>query len=95
MKKIAIIGAGQLGSRHLQALSKVRDEATLYIVDPLEESLKISERRFHEVKSVNKKLVSLKEISDLPKELEFVIISTNSKERLGVLKELVAHAKVK
>ena len=95
MKNIAIIGAGQLGSRHLQALAKVKENITLYIVDPSEQSLKTSQDRFYEVNDLNKKLICTQSINALPKEIEFVVISTNSKQRLGVLKELIAHARVK
>lgn len=95
MKNIAIIGAGQLGSRHLQALAKVKDEITLYIVDPFEQSLQNSKERFNEVNTLEKELVCLYNVTDLPKELEFVVISTNSKQRLSVLRELMNHTQVK
>lgn len=95
MKNIAIIGAGQLGSRHLQAMAKVEDEITLYIVDPSENALQISKERFKEVNTLGKDLICLNRIADLPKELEFVVISTNSKQRLEVLKDLMFQAKVK
>jgi len=95
MKNIAIIGAGQLGSRHLQALAKINEDVNLYIVDPSEQSLEISQQRFKEVNLSNKKLICTQKITDLPKALEFIVISTNSKQRLGVLKALLAHADVK
>lgn len=95
MINIAIIGAGQLGSRHMQAMAKVKDDIILYIVDPYEQSLEISKGRFSEVNTLAKELVCLNHIIDLPKELEFVVISTNSKQRLGVLRELMDHAKIK
>lgn len=95
MKNIAIIGAGQLGSRHLQALATVKEEIVLYIVDPLEQSLEISRQRFDEVNVLGKQLICVKKIDELPKELEFVVISTNSKQRLDVLIKLFEYAKVK
>ena len=42
MKTIAIIGAGQLGSRHLQALVAVDFPLTVQVVDPSNEALKIA-----------------------------------------------------
>lgn len=45
MKNIAIIGAGQLGSRHLQALAQVNADVILHIVDPSEQSLEVSKQR--------------------------------------------------
>lgn len=95
LKNIAIIGAGQLGSRHLQALAKVNEEVVLYIVDPIEMSLEISKERFNKVNTLGKNLMCLNHTTDLPKELEFVVVSTNSKQRLTVLQELLNHAQVK
>ncbi len=34
MKQICIVGAGQLGSRHLQALKKLNMDCCIYVVDP-------------------------------------------------------------
>ena len=48
MKTIVVIGAGQLGSRHLQALSKVNFKTTIEVVDPFESSLVVAKGRFNE-----------------------------------------------
>lgn len=95
MKSIAVIGAGQLGSRHLQALSMIKDAANLYIVDPNEKSLVISKERFNEIKHADKNLYICKKVTELPKSLDFVVVSTNSKQRLQVIRELTNHSKVK
>ena len=95
MKNIAIVGAGQLGSRHLQALARIEEKVVLYIVDPNNQSLQISKERFQEVNEFKKELVCLNRVTDLPKSLEFVVISTNSKQRLAVLKEILTHSEVK
>ena len=95
MKKIAIIGAGQLGSRHLQALALHKQALTIYIVDPTEESLNISRDRFIEVDEYkNKELIFSQSIGNLPLVLDFVVIATNSLQRLFVLKELLHTSKV-
>ena len=36
MKKVIIIGAGQIGSRHLQALAAIKTPLDIYVVDPTE-----------------------------------------------------------
>lgn len=95
MKKIAIIGAGQLGSRHLQALALHKEAITIYVVDPVEESLNLSRARFIEVdEHKNKNLIFTQLISSLPLVLDFVVIATNSLQRLAVLKELFHTSKV-
>jgi predicted dehydrogenase len=50
MKSIVIIGAGQLGSRHLQALRLIDEPIRIQVVDPSHESLKVAEERFNQVK---------------------------------------------
>lgn len=94
MKNVAIIGAGQLGSRHLQALATV-ENINIYILDPEEKALQLSKARFNEVNQQNKNLNCLTEVTGLPTELEFVVIATNSKQRLSVLRQLLSHATVK
>ena len=95
MKTIAIIGAGQLGSRHLQAIALHKKALTIYVVDPSEESLDISRARFWEVdKYENKDLIFIQSIADLPRLLDFVVVATNSLQRLSVLKELLQISKV-
>ena len=47
MALIKIVGAGQLGSRHLQALQSIRTPLDIHVIDPSPESLKVAEERFH------------------------------------------------
>lgn len=92
---IVIIGAGQLGSRHLQGLALIEQQLNIYIVDPSENSLEVSKSRFYEVDCIkNKNLTLLKDIEGLPNEVEFAIIATTSKYRLDVMKELLNKYKV-
>jgi len=95
VKNIAIIGAGQLGSRHLQAMARVTDDIVIYIVDPSEDSLELSRGRFAEVNQANITLHCLKKVDQLPSKIEFAVIATNSLQRLTVLEQLLKHTKVK
>lgn len=97
MKKIAVIGAGQLGSRHLQALAKLDIESKIFVVDPSDESLFIAKSRFDEIGSANKHLFQLcflNDISKLDQELDIVVIATNSDVRLRALESIMANRKV-
>lgn len=91
----AIIGAGQLGSRHLQGLLNFQDqELNVHIIDPSKEALSVARQRAKEL--INRHNIHYNEsVSDLPANLEFVVIATNSKVRLAVLQSLVSVAKVK
>lgn len=93
--KIAIIGVGQLGSRHLQGLASISRPTEIYVVDPCEESLIIAEARYFEVRThLNNDVVFLKRISDLPQKLDLVIIATTSSVRRHIIEELLRERKI-
>jgi len=93
---IVIIGAGQLGSRHLQAMALLEESMNIYVVDPLDASLEQSRKRFIEVDRYgNKRLFLLRKIDELPAAIEFAVIATTSIHRLNVIKELLHHSTVK
>jgi hypothetical protein len=89
-KTIAIIGAGQLGSRHLQSLAKLSFKADIYVVDTSENALKIASQRYQEVdQSQNNKLHFISSINELPNKLDLAIIATNSMVRSKIIKLLL------
>ncbi len=49
MYKIALIGAGQLGSRHLQALAKINLEISIEVVEPNTQASEVAKQRFNEI----------------------------------------------
>ena len=89
-KKILLIGAGQLGSRHLQALALLKQSCAIIVVDTNENSLKIAKLRFEEIKGSEKHKVSYQTEIKNSKFLHFnlCIIATNSKIRSLIIKEL-------
>lgn len=96
MIHLAIIGAGQLGSRHLQALANLKKEAIVQVVDPSADALKIAESRFNEVSQNFKGQISFHtSISELEKDIDVAIIATNSKVRRGIVEQLTAHSSLK
>lgn len=93
---IVIIGAGQLGSRHLQGLALVEYDLNIFLVDPNKLSLDISKQRFEDInKSNNKKLFLVNSLKDIPKTIDFAIISTTSIHRLDALRMLLDNSIVK
>lgn len=100
MKKsiVGIIGLGQLGSRHLQALSLCKSSIDIEIVDVSEKSLETSVSRFFEVPQSNNfkgKIKKVNAVSSLSNELDIVIIATNSLPRRKIIEELLQLKKVK
>jgi predicted dehydrogenase len=49
MARVKIVGAGQLGSRHLQALQSVSKPLEIHVIDPSPESLRVAQERFEAV----------------------------------------------
>lgn len=98
MKNIAIIGAGQIGSRHLQAMVNLEGTAKVQLVDPSEESLKIAKERFFQVCQGDSNRIELKcyrSIDDLFEPIDLAIVATCSDVRAGVVKELTHKKEVK
>jgi hypothetical protein len=96
MYKIGIIGAGQLGSRHLQSIALVDQPVIIYVADISGDSLKIAEQRFNEVNSrFGHKAVYTNSIKEFPNELDIVIVATNSIVRSAVINDLLQFSEVK
>jgi len=97
MNKIAVIGAGQLGSRHLQGLSLIDVPCTFYLIDPFQPSLDQARQRLLEM-PVNKnvcEVLSFTDITELPKQIDLAILATTADVRFVTLEALLAQSKVK
>ncbi|HPN84112.1 MAG TPA: hypothetical protein PK821_02140 [Victivallales bacterium] len=91
----AIIGAGAIGSRHLQGLCKLNSQSTIYVIDPSKESLTQAEQRASEVQ-FQKDLINLNfstDMSPLPKRLSVAILATSSQARLQAMCSLLKKSK--
>ena len=98
MTHCAIIGAGQVGSRHLQALCHLESLTRIDLVDPSEESLKKASDCYEEVAYPRKQKIELcfhKSLDGLPDSLDLIIIATNSSVRSDVLKKATRKRSVK
>jgi threonine dehydrogenase-like Zn-dependent dehydrogenase len=98
MLNIAIIGCGQIGSRHLQGLSRLNESAVIYLVDNLAKSIEVAKERFNEV--VNKDKIDqfeikVRNIAEIEDDIDVAIIATSSLNRAQITKELVLYNKVK
>lgn len=98
MIRCAIVGAGQIGSRHLQALCQLKSPARIDLVDPSNESLQIAQKRFAEAYSPKNHAIELhchKNPDDLPDVLDLVIVATNSDVRTEVIHHIAGLRSVK
>lgn len=96
MKKILVAGAGQIGSRHLQALAKSSFDIDLYVYDRSDQSLEISKSRFEEIpeNSFIKSIQYINSLELLPEKIELLVLSTPASVRLQAFKEIAAQSKV-
>ncbi len=94
MINIVIVGCGEFGSRHLQALSYLQESSNVFLVDRSEQSLTVAIDRFNSV--YNKKLQSLvkvvgvKSIDEIQENIDLVIVATSSKDRLLTLSNVLS-----
>lgn len=95
MKRVAIIGAGNIGSRHLQAMSLSKQAYEILVVDSYEPSLSKAKDMFEQCKSNVAHKVSYYETLDvLPEMIDVAIIATSSDVRRTMVEELLAHTTV-
>ena len=90
MYGIAIIGSGQLGSRHLQGLKKANMNMSVFVVDTNLQALERAKERYEEVED-NFRINAIHYITnmdDLPSHLDLAIIATNSIPRADVARHL-------
>ena len=89
---IAIIGVGEIGSRHLQALANLRGYVDIHLVDKSSRSLEIACERFRKVCKGDHKRITLKcfnSIHDLGERYDLVIVATDARDRSKLIKEVV------
>lgn len=98
MINIAIIGAGELGSRHLQALAHLEEDAVIHVVDPSEKSRKIAKERFEAVEQKTDKSIKLllhSAIDHLNDTFDLALIATGSDVRANLIRSLISRVKVR
>jgi predicted dehydrogenase len=93
MHRILIIGAGQLGSRHLQALSSVANPLTIDVIDPNGDSLAIAKERFEAMPNNHSHSIH----TEIPGHLtvDIAIIASGAKVRRKIIEQLLASNSVK
>ncbi|USD32713.1 MULTISPECIES: Gfo/Idh/MocA family oxidoreductase [Vibrio] len=95
MYNVLIIGAGQLGSRHLQGALLSVNQLNITVVDPSPKSLDVAKERAGQVQFGNANSTIIYS-SDIPKNKSYdvCIIATAAKVRAAVTKQLLAFSRV-
>lgn len=92
---IAVIGAGQLGRRHMQSIANSELNGSLYVVDPFESSLAAAKAALSECDSnasFARNAHWLTDASGLPSTVDAVVVATTADVRLEALQSLFKHS---
>jgi predicted dehydrogenase len=97
MKKIVLIGAGQLGRRHLQALANIDFGADIDVIDPFADSLAAARTQFDALppNADIGKVRYLPSIAALAGTVDVAIVATNADVRADVVRALLDACEVK
>jgi predicted dehydrogenase len=91
-----LIGAGQLGSRHLQALKNVKRPLDILVVDPDTSALGLSRKRYEEINGAGNSAVRFeKELRRALPNVDVAIIATNSNARFEAARGLLEMTEVR
>lgn len=95
---IALIGAGNIGSRHLQGLAGGSLLCDIHVVEPNVASAALSRERFETALAGNDE-PSLRcfwhnRIQDLPHEVAVAVIATGAGPRRSIVEQLIGHATI-
>lgn len=85
VRSIGILGCGNVGSRHLQALLKLATPHDIHVYDPSSESLARARERADEVHHKDKTLYWHTDCSSLPGSIDLVIIASLSIGRVPLV----------
>jgi len=89
-KRIILIGCGEIGSRHLQALAKLSKPIDIEIIEPNDNAIVIAKQRLEEIAEFNKHTYFwYNSIDQIENQSNLVIISTTAKNRVGIICNLL------
>lgn len=90
MRQIALVGCGEIGSRHLQSLMLLKEPSQITVVEPSSVAAERAAERADEVSGPgHAKIRFAQECSELPDIIDIGIIATSSKHRLTALRSLL------
>lgn len=94
MLRIVIVGCGEIGSRHLQALAQLEESASIFLIDLSPDAVVMAKNRFEDVLQNNTKgLISVSECQfhEIGPEIDVAIIASGSRPRATLTQELLKY----
>lgn len=97
MKTIVLIGVGQLGSRHLQALKNVNEKLNIYVIDYSKTALLAAKERYDSYNAGTQEniLTFSQNINAAPLDAEIAIIASGSKPRKEIVERMLECTNIK
>jgi Predicted dehydrogenases and related proteins len=95
--RLAVIGAGQLGSRHLQGLARLALPCEIDVIDPSPAALALARSRVEEMPA-NPAIRHIRfhdTLDALPSTLDYAIVATAADVRLAVVRGLLERSSVR
>ncbi|WP_313026061.1 Gfo/Idh/MocA family oxidoreductase [Pseudomonas lopnurensis] len=89
IKSVAVVGAGNLGRRHLQSLSLCKEEFLVYVVDPSSEMIELAIAATANWGKLAERVSYHKNISEIPENIDIAIVATTAKHRLAIFSDLI------
>lgn len=86
----AIIGCGNIGSRHLQSMVRAQRIAEIWVVEPNERARAVALSRAQEVGINGKRIEFVDSVDRLPERINVAVLATSSAERRRTFDELTA-----
>ncbi|MFH1581701.1 MAG: hypothetical protein ABIC39_06450 [Pseudomonadota bacterium] len=89
-KKVLLVGCGQLGSRHLQAIASLKEVGEIQVVDPFEGSLELGKARIKEISDLNPdiKFEWFTSLNNCSSAGDICVVSTQSRGRCALIKQI-------
>jgi len=89
MRSVVIAGAGQLGSRHLQALKAVAGPLEIEVIDPSPEALRVARERYEAVATPAPHRITFAARREKSGPVDVAIVATGSKVRRAAMEDLL------
>jgi len=92
MKNVLLVGAGNLGRRHLQSLKSSRSTTRIFVVEPFDGARELAKIAFQQATAdLPEKIISFhRSLDEVPPVIDIVIDATPATGRLDVLKRVLA-----
>lgn len=91
MTNILLVGAGNLGRRHLQSLKLCQNKLRIFVVEPYDEALALAKSAYSiaESSTLEHIIEFYRDIDDISDEIDIAIVATPANGRLGLLKKIL------